>query len=73
MSADPIAYGVKKKKKMTTIKKASGNCVYDSDEWHTLLSEQCSQRHNEKYIVYVPYSSVGVAHTLLGPLITVTS
>ena len=44
MPADPIKSGVK----MTVRKKIPGNCVEDSDEWHALLSEQCSQRHDEK-------------------------
>ena len=36
----PIKSGVKN---LTTIKKTPGNCVEDSDVWHALLSEHCSQ------------------------------
>ena len=48
---------------MTTIKKIPGNCLQYSDEWHALLSEQCSQRRDEKSSVSLIAQWVFHTHT----------
>ena len=60
MSADPIKSGVKNDNDEKK-KKNPGNCVKDSDEWHALLSERCSQHYDEKSSMFL--TAQWVLHT----------